>query len=180
MTRLSPKYYLKSKAKFRRKIILTYIFVLGFFASTPNYNRINEWPLQFLRTGYYNRSYGYLASRTTTGFWWSGTAGSATDGRDLNTRTGYVYAQNNYWRGDGFALRCVPPATTVLMHGLSSSCVLASTTVPTATSALVRWMAAGGLARLGQLPTGATWVRGLAMSTPKITASVATALLCAK
>ena len=76
-------------------------------ASTPNYNRLNEWPLQFLRTGYYNRSYGYLRARTTNGYWWSGTAGSATYGRGLDTATGYVYAQYNNWRGDGFALRCV-------------------------------------------------------------------------
>ena len=76
-------------------------------ANTPNYNRINEWPLQFLRTGYYYRSYGYLASRTTSGNWWSATAGSATNGRYLGTDTGYVYAQNNHWRGYGFALRCV-------------------------------------------------------------------------
>ena len=76
-------------------------------ASTPNYNRINEWPLQFLRTGLYNRFYGDLASRTTGGYWWSGTAGSATLGRALGTWTGTVGAQLNYWRGYGFALRCV-------------------------------------------------------------------------
>ena len=76
-------------------------------ASTPNYNRINEWPLQFLRTGYYARSYGYLNVRTTHGHWWSGTAGSAAHGRYLSTWTGNVYAQNNSFRGGGFALRCV-------------------------------------------------------------------------
>ena len=108
MTRLSPKYYLKSKAKFRRKIILTYIFVLGFFASTPNYNRINEWPLQFLRTGYYNRSYGYPAARTLGGDWWSVAAGSAIYGHALGTHIGDgVEAQANGVRGYGFALRCV-------------------------------------------------------------------------
>ncbi len=73
----------------------------------PNYNRINEWPLQFLRTGLYYRAYGYLDARTTNGLWWSGTAGPATDGRALGTWTGSVYARNNYWRGYGFALRCV-------------------------------------------------------------------------
>ncbi len=76
-------------------------------ASTPNYNRINEWPLQFLRTGYYNRSYGYLRGRTTDGNWWSGTAGSATHGRYLSTWAGNVYAQGSNFRGYGFALRCV-------------------------------------------------------------------------
>ena len=78
-------------------------------ASTPNYNRINEWPLQFLRTGIYYRSYGYLYARTTDGNWWSGTAGSATYGRNLGTWTGNVYAQGNNFRGHGFALRGVGP-----------------------------------------------------------------------
>ncbi len=76
-------------------------------ASTPNYNRINEWPLQFLRTGNYRRSYGYLDARTPYGSWWSGPAGSATNGRHLGTATGYVYAQNTNFRGYGFALRGV-------------------------------------------------------------------------
>ena len=60
----------------------------------------------FLRTGHYARSYGNLAARTTDGNWWSATAGSATHGRYLGTWTGYVYAQNNYSRGLGLALRC--------------------------------------------------------------------------
>ena len=68
--------------------------------------QFNYWPLQFLRTGYYNRSYGYLFARTTDGHWWSDTAGSATSGRFLYTYTGNVYAQRNSWRGVGFALRC--------------------------------------------------------------------------
>ena len=72
----------------------------------PNYNRINEWPLQFLRTGHYYRSYGYLRERTADGNWWSVTADSATHGRRLATYAGFVRAQTNYWRGTGFALRC--------------------------------------------------------------------------
>ena len=67
----------------------------------------NSWPLQFLRTGLYHRSYGALDGRTTGGFWWSGTAGSAAHGRDLYTWAGNVHAQNNHFRGLGFALRCV-------------------------------------------------------------------------
>ncbi len=75
-------------------------------ASVANYNRINEWPLQFLRTGYYHRSYGYLTARTVNGIWWSSTAGSATYGRRLNTWTGNVHAQTNSFRGAGFAPCC--------------------------------------------------------------------------
>ncbi len=46
-----------------------------------------------------------------------------------------------------------PPTTTVLMNGLSSSCVLATITVLMATSAIVRRLVAGGLVRLTRLPT---------------------------
>ena len=67
----------------------------------------NYWPLQFLRTGLYGRSYGYLGGRTTHGYWWSSTAGSATTGRGLGTLTGYVGAHDNNIRGHGFALRCL-------------------------------------------------------------------------
>ena len=49
----------------------------------------------------------------------------------------------------------IAPTTTVLMHGLSSSCVLATITVLMATSAIVQRMATGGLIRLAQLLTGA-------------------------
>ncbi len=53
---------------------------------------------------------GYLGGRTTNGYWWSGTAGSATYGRDLSTWAGNVYAQHNAFRGRGFALRLVRDA----------------------------------------------------------------------
>ena len=90
--------------------ILGDIFMAKRWRQRPNYNRINEWPLQFLRTGYYRRSYGYLNARTANGIWWSDTAGSATVGRRLLTNAGGVLAQANYWRGGGFALRCVSAA----------------------------------------------------------------------
>jgi len=103
-------------------------------ASVANYNRINEWPLQFLRTGHYHLSYGYLRARTADGIWWSGTARSATQGHHLSTWVSDVYAQDNSWRGGGFALRYVVapvlPTTIVSMNGLSSSCVLVITAVP--------------------------------------------------
>ncbi len=60
-------------------------------------------------TGWLNED-GYLNGRTTYGGWWSGTAGSATHGRYLATDTGGVGAQNNYFRGFGFALRLVRDA----------------------------------------------------------------------
>lgn len=59
-------------------------------ASVANFNRLNEWPLQFLRTGNYYRSYGYPDGRTWNGNWWLFTAGSATDGHPCRQRKGPV------------------------------------------------------------------------------------------
>jgi len=75
--------------------------------STEGYNKINNWPLNFLRTGYYSRSYGYIDARVTNGHWWSTTSGSATYGRYLDTSPSDVTPQRNYYRGYGFAVRCV-------------------------------------------------------------------------
>ncbi len=61
----------------------------------------------FLRTGYYVRSDGYIFGRVTYGYWWSTTAGSATNGRYLGTDPTGVDPQCNYYRGRGFAVRCV-------------------------------------------------------------------------
>ena len=61
----------------------------------------------FLRTGYYDRSYGYIVERVAGGYWWSPTAGSATNGHYLVTSPTHVVPQNNVYRGLGFAVRCV-------------------------------------------------------------------------
>lgn len=50
---------------------------------------------------------GDLHAPTTVGYWWSDTASSATDGRNLVTWPGNVNAQGSNWRGSGFALRLV-------------------------------------------------------------------------
>ena len=60
-----------------------------------------------MRTGYYDRSSGYIVGRVTNGYWWSTTAGSATVGYYLGTSPTYVRPQDNYYRGYGFAVRCV-------------------------------------------------------------------------
>ncbi len=67
-------------------------------------NLINYPPL---RTGFYDRSYGYINVRATHGNWWSATAGAATDGHYLVTNPTYVSPQDNYYRGHGFAVRCM-------------------------------------------------------------------------
>ncbi len=59
-------------------------------------------------------------------------------------------------RAPGRAATPAPPTITVLMNGLSSSCVLVVTIAPMATSTGVRLVAFGGRIRLAQLPMGAT------------------------
>lgn len=61
----------------------------------------------FLRTGYYLRSNGHIVTRTAGGYWWSGTSGSATHGRDLYTGSAGAGFQDSSYRGFGFAIRCV-------------------------------------------------------------------------
>jgi len=69
--------------------------------------------------------------------------------------------------------------TTVSMNGLSSSCVLAATTVPMVTSASVWHIAFGGRTRLDRLPVDTICTLALAMSMPGVAIGVGTALLCA-
>ncbi len=63
--------------------------------------------LNFLRTGRYGRSYGYILERVARGYWWSTTAGSAAYGHYLSTGPTYVNPQGNDYRGYGLAVRCV-------------------------------------------------------------------------
>ena len=75
-----------------------------------NYNRLNEWPLQFMVTGQYYRSSGDIRSLTTVGAWWSGVSGSvgsAVNGHRMIELAGEVYAQANNWRSWGHTIRCV-------------------------------------------------------------------------
>ena len=65
------------------------------------------------------------------------------------------------------------------MNGLSSSCVLATTIVPMATSMRVQRMAIGDLLRLVLLPTGTPWAPIPAVSMPRLTFGVVVVLLCA-
>ena len=66
--------------------------------------------LNFMRTGYYDAAgptdQGGILNRHQYGFWWSGTSGSATRGRYLNTYPSSVRPQVNSSRGDGYAIRC--------------------------------------------------------------------------
>ena len=75
--------------------------------STEGYNKINNWPLNFLRTGGYNRSLGYIDNRTQNGYWWANASSSDTGGRRLATSPTYVGPQDGLNRGYGFAIRCV-------------------------------------------------------------------------
>ena len=79
--------------------------------NTTLYNWLNGAPLDFWRAGYYDRSHGTVVYRTTYADWWSSNASSSTDANYLTTYlssgTGYVGAQNSYYRGYGLSVRCV-------------------------------------------------------------------------
>lgn len=75
--------------------------------STEGYNKINNWPLNFLRTGVYDRTNGNILNRTIISYHWTDLSGSATYGHNLYSSSTNVIIQNNYLRGNGFAIRCV-------------------------------------------------------------------------
>ena len=61
----------------------------------------------FLRTGIYGRSDGYLYARVTNGNWWSTTSSSSAGSHFLDIYPMVVYPEGNNYRGHGFAVRCV-------------------------------------------------------------------------
>lgn len=63
--------------------------------------------LDFLRTGYYDRSDGDMHGRITNGYWWSFVASSDMNGHYLATYPTGVVPQDDNYRGYGFAVRCV-------------------------------------------------------------------------
>ena len=87
-----------------------FAMILGLPGRDSQFNKIRgraRGGFNFLRTGYYYRSYGGVNERVANGFWWSTTAGSATDGHYLSTSPTHVSPQHNGYRGYGFAVRCV-------------------------------------------------------------------------
>lgn len=87
--------------------LLTVAYDLAEGISAESYNKVNEWPLQFPRTGDYHRSYGYVYLRKADGDEWSNTSRTAFSGYYLNSVDGRVRPQFNHARGNGFAIRCV-------------------------------------------------------------------------
>jgi len=61
----------------------------------------------FLRTGSYSRSEGYINNRVAVGYWWLVINHSSTHNYGLVTGSTYILPQNNYFHGLGFAVRCV-------------------------------------------------------------------------
>ena len=70
-------------------------------------SKLSQKSLNFLRTGYYGRSNGYIYTRITNGGWWSFTAGSTTHGHNVGTHPTNVDLQDSSYRGFGIAVRCV-------------------------------------------------------------------------
>ena len=72
-------------------------------ADTP----LLSFPLSFLRSGYYNYDTGNLNNRGSRGYFWSSFANSTANSRGLGFYSTYLYPQNDYNKGNGFAVRCV-------------------------------------------------------------------------
>ena len=63
----------------------------------------------FLRTGEYLYSDGYIVNRIVSGNWWSNSSRSTASTYALTTEEHFVELQNPWYlnRGYGFAIRCV-------------------------------------------------------------------------
>ena len=72
-------------------------------ADTP----LLSFPLSFLRSGYYLYSNGGLGGRGSRGTFWSSFASSPAHSRSLYFGSTYLSPQNDYNKGNGFAVRCV-------------------------------------------------------------------------
>lgn len=80
-------------------------------ASTSNFNKLGEWPLQIPRNGYYFLD-GFVGQRNHDGGYWTSstslTAGQAIDINSWSTANGgNLLIRSSHPRGQGFALRCV-------------------------------------------------------------------------
>lgn len=70
-------------------------------------NKMTNFPLNFLRTGSYGYERGNLGERTNGGSWWSATINDAPFADCLQTSVSMFLPRNRYYRGYGFAIRCV-------------------------------------------------------------------------
>lgn len=70
-------------------------------------NKMANFPLNFLRTGAYGYERGNLNGRTNNGSWWSATINDAPFADCLQTSVSMFLPRNRYYRGYGFAIRCV-------------------------------------------------------------------------
>ena len=64
-------------------------------------------PLNFLRTGDYVHSHGYVNTRIVFGLWWSAVASQNSNSYSIYSYPTGVDYHNNASRGFGFAVRCV-------------------------------------------------------------------------
>ena len=64
-------------------------------------------PLSFLRNGYFSWGDAGLYVRGSGGYYWSLRSADTARSNFLSFYSTYLYPQNNYDRGGGFAVRCV-------------------------------------------------------------------------
>ena len=69
--------------------------------------KLRQSPLGFVYTGYYRYNFGSLGDEGSGGYYWSRTAYSGTHAYFLYIGSSRVGPKDNYFRGHGYALRCV-------------------------------------------------------------------------
>ena len=79
----------------------------GLDNSAASSQTMRKAPLSLALSGYYNLVNGSLDNRGSLGYWWSATATSASDARNLYFDSSAVAPQTNVNKPDGFSVRCV-------------------------------------------------------------------------
>ena len=74
-------------------------------------NTLHGFPLSLPYSGYVDRTSGTTVNRGTGGLFWSAGANSATKSRHLNFAGSYVFPGANYYKTNGFSVRCIFLAT---------------------------------------------------------------------
>ena len=68
---------------------------------------IRRAPLSLPLSGYYDNSTGGAQNISSRGYFWTNKSISNEEARSNIFYSGYLRPQNNYWKGRGYAVRCV-------------------------------------------------------------------------
>ena len=75
--------------------------------SSTGSTKLRQSPLAFVYAGFYRYFNGSLLNEGSSGSYWSRTPSSGSFAYNLGFNSSSVNPQDNYYRGGGYALRCV-------------------------------------------------------------------------